>query len=172
MALSTVIKNFTDGSLTISDGTTPTALSITVQFENGDFSITGLAAQLSEVAAYETRGGLSSLRHTNRVYPSGSFTAKMAEFSEDDTGTLADAVLKQGTTWAAAVSTLGANADVDTRDLTFAVEGTDFGDAADGSITLEDCYLTIDFSEGDPNTFTVNWTLYGDVTGDIAITAP
>lgn len=171
MALSTVIKNFTDGSLTIADGT-GTPLEITVQFENGDFSVSGLSPQLREVAAYESRGSFNTLRHTNRTYPSGSFTAKAAEFSEDSVGTLADAILQQGTVWAAALSTLGANADVYTVDLQFTVEGTDFGDAADGALTLEDCYCTIDFAEGDPNSFTVNFVVYGDISGDISITAP
>jgi hypothetical protein len=171
MALSTVIKNFTDGSITIKDGT-GTPLEITVALDEGNFTMSGLAAQLSEVAAYESRGSFSGLRHTTRTYPSGSFSAKVAEFSEDSTGTLADAILKQGTVWAAAVSTSGASADVYTVDLVFAMEGTDHGDSADATVTLEDCYCTIDFAEGDPNTFTITFTCYGSISGDITITAP
>lgn len=170
MALSTVIKNFTDGGLLIEDGT-DTPLSLTVAFENGDFAVSGLASQLSEVAAYESRGSFKTLRHTTRTYPSGSFSAMMAEFSEDSTGTIADALLKQGTKWSAAVSTLGTGLPY-TVDLTFVVEGTNFGDGADGTFTLEDCYCTIDFAEGDPNTFSISFTVYGDITGDIALTAP
>ena len=168
MALSTVIKNFTDGSLVIKDGT-GTPLSLTVQFENGDFALSGLKANLRETVAYESRGRFKGVRHTTRTYPTGSFSAHFAEFSEDATGTLGDALLKQGTKWAAAVSTSGANAEVYTLDLTFTVEGTAHGDAADATFTLEDCECVLDYSEGDPSTFSVSFTCYGALTGDIAI---
>lgn len=168
MALSTVLKNFTDGSITIKDGT-GTPLSLTVNFDQGDFSITGLKAKLRETVAYEARGRFKSLRHTTRTYPTFSFTAHAAEFSEDGTGTLADAILRQGTVWTAAVSTRGASAEVYTLDVTLTVEGTSHGDSADGTFTLEDCELSVDFAEGDPNTFSVSGTVYGALTGDIAI---
>lgn len=169
MALSTVIKNFTDGSLVIKDGT-GTPLSLTVQFENGDFALSGLKAKLRETVAYESRGRFKGLRHTTRTYPTGSFSAHFAEFSEDATGTLGDAILKQGTKWAAAVSTSGANAEVYTVDLIFMVECSNHeSGVTDATFTLEDCECSIDFSEGDPSTFSVSFTCYGALTGDIAI---
>lgn len=164
MALSTFIKNFSHGSLTLSDGTgTPETLS--VSYDNGDFSVTGLSPSLREVAAYESRGSLNSLAHTTRTYPSGSFTAQMAEFSEATTGTLADFILKGGS-FSSNTSTV--SGEIYTIDIQLTVEGTDFGDDADATITLSDCYCTIDFAEGDPNTFTVNFTVYGSVSGDLA----
>jgi len=171
VALSTVVKNMRDGSLTIKDGT-GTPLSITVQFDTGDFSITGLKAKLAETTAYETRGQLRTVRHTTRIYPTGSFTAYMAEFSENSVGTLADAILKNGTVWSAAISTDagGANADVYLVDLEFTCEGTDYGDSSDHIFGMTKCECVIDFSENDPNSFSVAFTCYGALTGGLATT--
>ena len=62
------------------------------------------------------------------------------------------------------VSTLGSSADVYAVDLVLSVSGTALGDAADHTITLTDCRLTIDVSEGEPNTATVNFECLGTVT--------
>ena len=158
------IKNFTHGTLVISDGTTPTAISLTLDCDNGDLSITGLAETQNEVAAYECRGDLISIAHTNRTYPTFTLTAKMAEFTLASGGTVADALLKiSGGAFAAAVST-SANTDVYTVDLLLTVEGTDFGDASDHTATITDAHCTVDFSEGDPNQFSISGTVYGSVT--------
>ena len=167
MALSNVIKNMRDGTLLIADGTYGTPIQINVSFDNGDFSISGLKAKLAETTAYESRGQLRSLRHTTRVYPTGSFSCMMAEFSEATTGTVADALLKNGA-FSAAVSTKGADADVYCVSLSFVCDGTTHGDASDHSFTLNDCECSIDFAEGDPNSFTINFTVYGAISGGLA----
>lgn len=166
MALSTVVKNFTDGSIQLKDGT-GTPITVTVQFSDGDFSASGFQEQMNEVVAYETRGVLNSVRHTVRKYITFSFTAQMSQFT-NATAYLSDAVLKNGA-FSAAVSTLGTTADVYTLDVVFTVEGTNFGDSADHTFTLEDCHLSLDFAEGDPNKFTINGTCYGAVVGDLAM---
>lgn len=170
MAASTVIKNFTDGQLTIKDGT-GTPITLVVPYEQGNFSLTGLNRKLRNVVAYESRGSRLSVRHTTRNYPAFSFSAFMAQFNAGAAAaTVLDALLKgTGTTFAAAVSTLGAAADVYTVDLAFSVEGTDFGDSADPTFTLEDCHCSIDWAEGDPNAFTITGTVYGAITGDITL---
>jgi hypothetical protein len=76
---------------------------------------------------------------------------------------LPDIIRRQGS-YAAAVSTLGSSADVYTLKLTLTVEGTDFGDASDHTIVLNDCECSVDFAEGDPNSFTINFTVYGTVS--------
>lgn len=169
MALSNIIKNMRDGTLIIADGTSGTPLQINVSFDNGDFSISGLKAKLAETTAYETRGQLRSLRHTTRVYPTGSFSCMMAEFSEATTGTVADAILKNGA-FAAAVSTKGPDADVYCVSLSFIVDGTSHGES-DSTMTLNDCECSIDFSEGDPSSFTISYTVYGSITGGLAASA-
>lgn len=162
MALSSVVKNFRNGTIRIYDAT-GTPLDVTVEYEAGNFSISGLKKKLNETVTYLDRGELGSVRHTNRTFPTFSFTAHMTEFSDATNETLMDLILRTGS-FAAAVSTLGANADVYTLNLSLTVEGTDFGDASDHVLTLTNCELSIDFAEGDPNTFTINGTVYGTVT--------
>ena len=162
MAQSTTIKNFRDGTLTFTDNT-GTPLSMSIVYEAGDFSIDNLNEGLVETTAYLDRGEFATLRKTNRVFPSFSFTAHMTDLSDATDRLLYDLARKTGA-WAAAVSTLGANADAMTYKLTFTVEGTNFGDSADHTMVLNDCRITLSFSEGDPNSFSVSGIVYGAIT--------
>lgn len=162
MAQSTVIKNFRDGSLLFADNT-GTPLTLAIQYEAGDFSIDNLNEGLVETTAYLDRGEFATLRKTNRVFPSFSFTAHMTDISDATDKLLYDLARKTGA-WASAVSTLGANADAMTYKLTFTVEGTNFGDSADHTMVLNDCRITLSFSEGDPNSFSVSGIVYGAIT--------
>jgi hypothetical protein len=161
MAASTVIKNLNDGSVTVEDGT-GSPVSLSVPFTVGDVSIDGLGPQQNEVTAYETRGSLNTVRHTTRTYPTVSFSAQLADYSDGTDGTLVDFCLFQAS-YSANVSTLGANADVKTIKLTLTVEGTDHGDSADHTIVMDDVYVTVAVAEGDPNTVTISGTIYGSV---------
>ena len=162
MAASTVVKNFTDGTIKIEDGT-GSPLSYTCAFDEGNLSISGLAQQLNEVATYESRGTLKSVRHTARTYPSGSFSVMLTDVTDGSDATLIDILTKSGA-YAAGLSTLGSTADVYTVKVTPTVEGTDHGDSADHTFVMDDCHCLIDLAEGDPNTVTVNFTVYGSVT--------
>lgn len=162
MAASTVVKNFTDGTIKVEDGT-GTPLDYTCAFDEGNLSLTGLSQQQNEIATYESRGALKSVRHTARTYPSGSFSLMLTDVSDNTDETLIDILLKQGA-FSAAVSTLGANADVYTTKITLTIEGTDHGDSSDHTIVMDDVAATVDISEGDPNTVTVNFTVYGSIT--------
>jgi len=166
MADSSVVKNLNDGSLIISDGT-GSPIAVTVKFTSGDFSISGLKKALKETVAYQSRGVLNTVRHTARTFPTFSFTCQMAEFTSATATSVSDAILQNGA-FSSAVSTLGANADVYTLLLAITEEGTDFGDSADPTFSLDDCECSIDFGEGDPNTFSISGTVYGAVTGDLA----
>ena len=162
MALSAVVKNFRNGTLRIYDATS-TPLDVTVEYDAGDFSINGLKKKLNETTTYLDRGELGSVRHTARTFPTISFTAQMTEFSDATNEVLQDIVLRTGA-FATAVSTLGATADVYTLNMTLTVEGTDFGDASDHVLTATNVEMSVDFAEGDPNTVTINGTVYGTVT--------
>lgn len=166
MGASSIVKNMCDGTITLKDGT-GTPISVTVKFDNADFTVSGLKAKLRETVAYQHRGVLSSVRHTARTFPTFSFSVSMSEFTALTAVSVSDAVLKNGA-FSAAVSTLGANADVYTLDLTVSEEGTNFGDSADHTFTLEDCELEMTYTEGDPNTFSLSGTCYGAITGDLA----
>lgn len=169
MPSSTVPKNLCDGSITLRDGT-GSPITVTVKFDNADFSVEGLAEDLRETVAYQSRGALNGIRHTTRTFPTFSFSCQMSEFSSASANSVSDAILRNGA-FAAAVSTApgGANADVYTLDVVITEEGTNFGDSADHTFTMEDCRLTLNYSEGDPNTFSISGTCYGAVSGDLAI---
>ena len=162
MAQSTVIKNFRDGTLVFADNT-GSPLTLPIVYEAGDFSIDNLNEGLVETTAYLDRGEFATLRKTNRVFPSFSFTAHMTDLSDSTDKLLYDLARKTGA-FASAVSTLGANADAMTYKLTFTVEGTNFGDSADHTLIMNDCRITISLSEGDPNSFSVAGIVYGTIT--------
>ncbi len=167
MALSTVIKTNRDGSLQGADGT-GTPLTANVTFENGDVTITGIASNLNEVVAIESRGRFNTIRHAARTYPEITFSAKVADLSEATTGVFQDLVLGTGA-HSARVSTLGSSRQEITLDLTLTIEGTDHGDAADQTIVLNDVFITFDFAESpESNALSFKGTVYGAITGDLA----
>lgn len=163
MAHSTVVKNFRDGSLSIADGAGSPATH-TVTFEAGDFSISGLMSETSskqyDLATYMDRGDLASIRKTSQTFVSGSFTMHLVDLSDGSYSTAMDLLLKRGS-HASAVSTLGANADVYAVKLTLTIEGSDHGDSADHTISLDDCVCSVDVAEGDPGSISISFTCYG-----------
>ncbi len=162
MAFSTVVKNLNDGSIVLKDATAVTPISVTVQYSQGDLSISGLRNVQKDVNAYQTRGVLNSVRRTTKNYPTFSFTAQMSQFTHATTEYLADAVMKKGA-FLSGTSTLGTASDIWAITLVLTVEATDF-DSVDHVATLTSCDCQIDFAEGDPNTFTVSGTCYGTIT--------
>lgn len=162
MAISSVVKNFRDGTIVLSDGT-GTPLTVTIQFENGDLSISGTNQGNYEHTKYLDRGELGSIRKTTRMFPTGSFTCQMTDLSDATDRLIWDMVNKTGA-FASAVSTLGANADLYTLKIVLTVEGTNFGDATDHVLNLNDCRCSIDFAEGDPSNFTINFEVLGTIT--------
>ena len=162
MAISSVVKNFRDGTILIEDGT-GTPLAVTVQFEAGDFSLSGLNQGNVEATTYLDRGELGSVRKTSRTFPTFSFSAHMTDLSDATDKLLWDAVNKTGA-FSAAVSTGGTASDVYMLKVTFTVEGTNFGDSADHVMILNNCRLSLDLSEGDPNSFSISGTVYGAIT--------
>lgn len=166
MALSDVIKNFTDGALILTD----TVLSLTIPFDNGDWSLTGLKKKLNETAAYESRGKIRSLRHTTRRYVAISGTAMYTEFTAGVLdGTITDFLTaRAGTAFSGRVSTADIPGDVDQMHVNFVTDGTALGDASDGDVTFTGVECdSFDFSEGDPDQFSLSFTGYGAVTGDL-----
>jgi hypothetical protein len=162
MPISSIVKNFRDGTIVLKDGT-GTPIALTVEFEAGDFSISGMSANSNtEATTYLDRGVLGSVRLTNQTFPTFSFTAQMTDLSDATNKTLYDAVNKKNT-FAAAVSTVP-NGDVYGLDVVLSVEGSNFGDPTDHVLTMVGCRMTIDFAEGDPNSFTINGTVYGSIT--------
>ena len=166
MALSNYVKDFTRGSIRLSDGT-GTPLFILLDLDQGDLTFGPLQDELNEVVPYQRRGKLSGIGRGERIFPSGSFTVQVAQFTDASAKVISDFILRNGA-FSAAVSTRGSG-QVFTIDLRFVMEGTDHGDSADHTVTLEDCYCQIaSFDEGAPNTISVNFVCYGAITGDLS----
>ena len=162
MAASTVIKNFRDATVVFADGTTPTPLSLTLTLESGDFALTGLNQGNTEATTYLDRGELGSVRLTSRTFPTFTVSCHMADLSDATDKLIWDAINKTGAFSAAQSTILGS--DVYGLKVTLTIEGTNFGDTADHTIMMIGCHCTIDFAEGDPNSFTINGTVYGAIT--------
>lgn len=160
MPISSVVKNFRDGTITLADNGINT---LTIQYEAGDLSLSGVNQGNYEHTKYLDRGDLGSIRKTNRSFPTGSFSCQMTEFSDASNTNIWDLINKTGA-FSTAVSTLGANADLFTLKITLSVEGTNFGDSSDHTLEMDDCRCTIDFSEGDPSSFTINFEVLGTIT--------
>ena len=161
---STIIKNFRDGTIKIHDNT-GTPVAITVAYEEGNFSISGLSQDLTEVAAYMDRGSLASLRKTNQVFPTFSFSAYMTHFTSGGSGAISILeFIKQQDGGSSLTSQSATKGDAMTFEVQIKVEGTDFGDASDHQITLQECLLSVDYSEGDPSSFSISGTAYGTIS--------
>jgi len=164
MPISSIVKNFRDGTITLASGG-GSPITLTVQYENGDFSLTGAnsGAGSYEITKYLDRGDLGTVRRTNRSFPTGSFSAHLTDLSDATQNTLWDAVNQSGS-FSAAVSTLGANADVYTLNITLSIEGTTLGEAADHVLVMNNCRCSIDVSEGDPDSFSLSFEVLGAIT--------
>jgi hypothetical protein len=158
VAVSTIIKNFRDTTITISDNAA--ALSHTVVYEPGDAAFD---SGKHEIAVYRDRGDIAGVRKTNQGLPSGSFSVHYTDLTDAavGAGTLTDMLDGVGG-YATAVSTLGSTSDVYTVKLTFTI--AEAGAGSDHVITFDDCFCTWSFAEGDPSTVSVNWTCHGTVT--------
>ena len=161
---SAILKKFRDGTITIEDST-GSAVTLVVVYEEGNFSISGLQQDLTEVSAYMDRGSLCSLRKTNQVFPTWSFSCYMTHFTSGGSGTMSILeFIKQVGGGASLTSGSASKGDAMTFKITFAVEGSDFSDSSDHNIVLTENLISVDFSEGDPNTFSVSGTTYGTIT--------
>ena len=159
----TFISNFTHGTIILTDS--GAASTVTMTLDQGDFSASGLADRLREIAAYETRGTLRGVALTNRTYPTISFTSLISEWSDAGAGTVMD-LITGGGAFASRVGTLGANHPVVCLDVEF--KFTDY-DAAVPDLKFHDVNLTFDFSEGDPDTISLSGTVYGEIDGDLSM---
>ena len=171
--MSAIVKTWADGLITFKDGT-GTPITLAIAFDQGNFSVSGLKGSLRETVAIESRGELVTLRKGKRSYPTGSFSAHFTEVSKGSgAANLIDALTrKSGTLWASAKSTTEALGDLYTLDIAFTIEGTDLGDGADHTFTLEDCDIAFDFGEAETgDTWSISRTQYGVTSGDLSCVA-
>lgn len=165
MAYSTVPKTKRDGKIELLDNTAPTPVSLEVAYEDGNFTFSD-PQQFSELVVMD-RGNFSAIRKQDEQAKTGSFSFHFRQFTDaSEAGSIRDFITQSGN-YSANVSTGTSGTpyvEHYTVDIKYTAEGTDFGDDADHTVTLAKCVCSLDFSEGDPSSFTLNFTCYGGVT--------
>jgi len=164
MAYSTVPKAKKDGQIVFSDGTTPTAVTLEVAYEEGNFTFD---KPVRDEIVVRDRGTITTVRQGDEQPITGSFNFYMREFTDTaNAGSIQDFINKTGN-YASNVSTGEGGAvyvEHHSVDMVYTVEGTDFNDDADHVATFSKCVCVLSFAEGDPNAFTLNFTCYGGVS--------
>lgn len=170
MPISTAGKTSNYARITLSDGATPTPATLTGIFDMGDVSFSNLGTVLNELVHLQRRGKYVSTAHGERKFPQITFTEMQVEKgSSTNAGALLDFMRKVGA-HSSNVSTGGSGSKRPYAfNLTYATEGTDLGDDADGSTVFTRCYLMdYSFTEGQPNAFSFTIECVGAITGDLA----
>ena len=166
MALDSYVKSDVEGTITFVDGT-GSPVSHALVFDRGDINIQNLKKILNETEKYEARGRLKSVGPGSRIYPTVAFSAFFHQATDATGSTIPDFLLKANK-YSANVSTLGANHPIQTVNIQYDIEGTDFG-GSDTTFTLNDVDCTINFTEGRPSSLSISGEVLGAVTGDIAV---
>lgn len=167
MAYSTVPKVRRDGTITLKDGTTPTAVSLAVAYEEGNLTF---EISKADQTVIRDRSIITTVRKGDeQPAATGSFSAFMREFADQtNAGSIVDFINKTNN-YSGNVATTGSGAvyvEEYCIDIEYDVEGTNFGDDLDHKATLKQCICTVSFTEGDPSTFAISFTCYGGVELD------
>lgn len=158
MAYSSIVKTLRDGSIVFADNAG--AHTLTLGFEMGDVSID---IPGPEVLLFLVRNRITSppaIRFGKDNPITGSFTFMLRDLDDANTALyLAEQLVVKGAIdgW---TSTMGASGEVPTYTMTFAVEGTNHGDAEDNSIVLPYTHVTGSIKEGDPTTISGTFTSF------------
>lgn len=163
-AESSYIKTATMGTLRIADGT-GTPVTLDMAYDKGDLSISGLAPKLNEHVKIERRGRFVSNAYGARVYPQVSFSCFVGNLAGSSTsapGTPLEILTALGC-YNANISVAGTGRPV-TVSLRLTIEGTNFGDAADETVTLNNVFCTMAFNEAmDGHTLAITGECLGSV---------
>ena len=161
MAYSVVPKTKRDGVIQLRDGT-GVPVTLDVAFEDGNLTFSQ-PQQFSELVVMD-RGSFSAVRRQDEQAITGSFSFHFRQFADSsEAGSVRDFINKSGF-YSSNISTGGTGTPFVEHyciDIRYTAEGTDFGDDADHQVTISKCVCSLDFSEGDPSTFTLNFTAYG-----------
>lgn len=164
MAYSVVPKTKRDGKIELLDGS-GVPVTLEVAYEDGNFSFSQ-PQRFSELVVMD-RGNFAAIRKQDEQAITGSFTFHFRQFTDgSEAGSVRDFINQSGN-YSGNVSTGLVGVPYIQHfavDIKYTAEGTDFGDDADHSVTLSKCVCTLDFSEGDPSSFTLNFNCYGGIS--------
>lgn len=164
MAYSTLPKTRRDGVIKLIDGTS-VAVELEVAYEEGNLTFdTPKAAQ----TVIRDRGTISTVRKgDDEPVASGSFSAFFRQFTDgSEAGSILDFINKTGN-YSSNESTGSSGTpfvEFYCIDIEYQVDATSLGDDAVTKATLSKCVCTASFTEGDPSSFTINFTSYGAIT--------
>lgn len=170
MAISQYVRTNVSGEITLTDGA---ATQLTLAFDRGDLSISGLKEVLNENVRIQRRGKFVNTAHGARIFPTVSFSSWVSAFQDSGMapGDLITWIQRaSGSAYASLESTYGSASGLPFAfDVTYTLEGTDFGDSADSTFTLHDCEVdSFDFAEAAEGlSITVNLTVTGEIDGDL-----
>ena len=164
MAYSSLPKTRRDGVITLKDGT-GVAVELEIAYEEGNLTFdTPKAAQ----TVIRDRGTISTVRKgDDEPTASGSFSAFFRQFTDgSEAGSILDFINQTGN-YSSNTSTGSTGTpfvEFYCIDIVYQVDATSLGDDAATSATLSKCVCTASFTEGDPSSFTINFTSYGALT--------
>ena len=168
MAYSIIPKTVRDGKLELIDGT-GSPVTMTIAYEDGNFTF-AQPNKYSELVIMD-RGDITTIRKQDEQTITGSFSFFFRQFTDgSEAGSARDFINKTGN-YAANTSTGLTGVpyvEMYCIDIKYTAEGTDLGDSADHTVTLSKCVCSLDFAEGSPSAFTLNFTCYGGA----AVTGP
>lgn len=148
-----------DGQVVFSDGS-GTPKTFTLNYEDGDFQFTGIAEGQQAHQEFRSRGKVYSVRKVEDQPVEVSFSAHATALNGDGTtATLFDVATFTGA-WASAVSTGPNTGDAKLVKVVWTGERTNYGGAADNTVSYKYCRMTVDFAEGVPGKFSVKLTAY------------
>ena len=166
MSISQIVKTKHDGSITISDGTAVTPKTLTIDYEAGDFNLSIPGPSVSNFLDRGKFGTTPSLRYGDDAPITFSFTANLRDLSDATYITLESIITNSGYFASDWVATTGYTNSTDPSEIVktvkvlWTIEGSNHGDSADHTITLNHCVLTGSLQEGDPNTVSISGTAF------------
>ncbi|MBM4369803.1 MAG: hypothetical protein FJ102_26570 [Deltaproteobacteria bacterium] len=148
-----------DGQLVISDSS-GTPLSLTIQYEDGDFQMGEVEPNQKSVQEFRDRGDVYAVREVERTNLEWTFSCHCVGFTDAGAATPLD-IARLGGTWGSAVSKLtAAYGGANLFQLVFTAERTNFGGAADSTVTLKYSRVRVAFQEGVPGKLVIKGTSF------------
>ena len=161
MAIPSIPITVRDVTIVIRDGTTPTPLETTIQYEGeGTFSVDGVKEGNLDLDVFRDRDVIYALREGPQQPETVSLELDATTIYEGTDKIAADAIQKTGA-FAAGVSTWGTNAaDPWTVEILVTFEGTDRGAGSDQTWTFPYFRGECGFKEGRPAKWSITGTAY------------
>jgi len=162
---STMPKVIRDGSMSLTDsGGTNDFL---VDYEDGDVGFAVGPGDIDETIVIYDRNIITASRKGKQQPIEVTFTVKLKTFTNSKTSATNPASLLDvitGTGGASAWTKVSNSHEQHNLDMTFTVEGSDWGDGADNTVTFSKCIFKYDLKEGDPSKITISAMCLGGYT--------